>query len=78
MFTGQLSKVDAHGYTVDRLANGWAHGDLKVIRPYCQPGSLEPSPAFLTAKNFLAFAQAACFALDPTLTPAAPYSAKYY
>ena len=79
MFTHQLLKrSDANGYTVDRLVNGWAHGDLTIIKPYCKPGSLEQCCAFWTAKNFLAFAQAACFALDPTLTPESPYSKKYY
>jgi hypothetical protein len=79
MFSHQLLKrKDNNGHSVDRLANGWAHTDVSLIRPYSKPGALEQCCALWTAENFLAFAQAACFSLDPELTPASPYSVKYY
>ena len=79
MFSHQLLKrKDAEGRSVDRLVNGWAHTDVSLIRPYSKPGVLEQCCALWTAENFLAFAQATCFGLDPVLTPATPYSAKYY
>ena len=79
MFSHQLLKRrDPEGRSVDRLANVWAHTDVSLIRPYSKPGVLEQCCALWTAENFLAFAQAACFGLDPLLTPASPYSAKYY
>jgi hypothetical protein len=79
MFSLQLTKrKDTNGYTVDRLANGWAHSDISLLRPYCRPGALEQCCALWTAENFLAFAQAVCFVLDPELTPASPYAPKYY
>jgi hypothetical protein len=79
MFSHQLLKrKDAEGRSVDRLANGWAHTDVSLIRPYSKPGVLEQCCALWTVENFLSFAQATCFGLDPALTPASPYSAKYY
>lgn len=79
MFSHQLVKrKDSNGYRVDQLANGWAHADISLISPYSRPGALEQSCALWTAENFLAFAQATCFALDGTLTPTAPIAAKYF
>ena len=79
MFSHQLMKrKDSNGYTVDRLVNGWAHADISLIRPYSKPGALEQCCALWTAENFLGWAQATCFQLDPALTATSPYSAKYY